>query len=40
MEMRRVKPFTVVEQEVAELGFANAQCVREDRLEYRLHVAR
>ena len=32
VEMRRFKTVTVVEQKVAELGFANAQCVREDGL--------
>ena len=39
MQMCRVKTFTVIEQEVAELGLADAQGVREHRLEYWLHVA-
>ena len=40
VKMRRLKTFPVVEQKVAEFGFANPQSVREDRFEYRLHVAR
>jgi hypothetical protein len=39
MQMCRVVPLTIVEQDVTELGFANAQSVRKHRLEYRLHVA-
>ena len=39
MQMCRMKTFTVIEQEVAELGFADAQGVREHRLEYWLHIA-
>ena len=37
--MRRVKTFAVIEQDVAELGLADAHGVREHRLEDRLHVA-
>ncbi len=39
VQMCRVKTFTVIEKEMAELGLADAQGVPEHRLEYRIHIA-
>src|SRR6202790_1629017 len=40
VQVRRVITLAIVEQDVAEFGFANPQSVREHRLKYGLHIAR
>src|SRR6202162_4189001 len=40
VQMRRVITLAIVDQDVAEFGFANPQSVREHRLKYGLHIAR
>src|ERR1700693_3884677 len=40
VQMRGVITLAIVEQDVAEFGFANPQGVREHRLKYGLHIAR
>ena len=39
MQVRRVIAFTIIQQDMAELGFANAQSICEYRTEYRLDIA-